>query len=110
MCLQVESLHKALGFSINENFRLKVQIAKVSYVATYMYRNPPYITAPLPQAQLNSLTPLKVPGQLLVKQRAQSSGGVEPEGQSEGSESIKNQTDHEKTVVKRTASLIEVSV
>lgn len=64
----------------------------------------------LPQAQLNSLAPLKVPRQLLVKQRAQSSEGVEPEEQSGGSESIKNQTDHEKTVVKRTASLIEVSV
>ena len=26
---QIESLNKALGFSMNENFRLKAQIAKV---------------------------------------------------------------------------------
>ena len=56
---------------------------------------------PVRQAQMNSLAPLKVPRQLLVKK---SSPAGEEEGEGEG----KNQTDQEKTVLKRTSTLIEV--
>ena len=56
---------------------------------------------------MNSLTPLKVPRQLLVKKRKGSDSSV---GEVEGvAGDAGNQTDHEKAVVKKTASLIEVS-
>ena len=56
-----------------------------------------------PQAQLSSLRPLKVPKKLLLVKRRRSEGG---EGGGAGDEA--NQTDLEKSVMKRTASLIKV--
>lgn len=55
---------------------------------------------------MNSLAPLKVPHQLLVKKRKSVSGS---QSQDEGGASSENHTDQEKTVLKKTASLIEVS-
>lgn len=55
---------------------------------------------------MNSLTPLKVPRQLLVK-KSRSTDSSQSQGG--GGASSENQTDHEKTIFKKTASLIEVS-
>ena len=57
---------------------------------------------------MNSLTPLKVPRQLLRK-KSRSTDSSQAQSQDEGGASAENQTDQEKTVVKKTASLIEVS-
>jgi hypothetical protein len=57
---------------------------------------------------MNSLTPLKVPRQLLVK-KSRSTSQSQDEDETGGGACSKNQTDQEKTVLRNTASLIEVS-
>ena len=101
--LQIESLKKALGFSQHDNFKLKAQIAKVSAAAciivTLGYTLPTKTFTSLQpslQAQLNSLPPLHVPKRLIHKRRE--------DDDKDGD----NQTDQEKSVLKRTAALIEV--
>ncbi len=60
------------------------------------------------QAQLNSLTPLKVPRQLLARKKSKASSD-QGEEEAETGSSVGNQTDKEKTILRKTASLIEVS-
>ena len=57
------------------------------------------------QAQLSSLPPLRVPKRLVVKRRSDEQQQEEEEKEGVQSE---NQTDQEKSVLKRTAALIEV--
>ena len=57
------------------------------------------------QAQLNSLPPLSIPRRLIQRRKE---GEEEEEGEGGEGESA-NQTDQEKTVVKKTAALVEVS-
>lgn len=98
---------------MNENFRLKVQIAKVTSECPYLALDTPSHSRV--QAQMNSLTPLRVPRQLLVKKSRSAKSSRSEEGE-EGEEGggagsggrTGNQTDQEKTIVKKTASLIEV--
>ena len=56
---------------------------------------------------MNSLTPLKVPHRLLVRKSRNASSSSSSQDE-EGGTSCENQTDQEKSVAKRTASLIEV--
>ena len=57
------------------------------------------------QAQLSSLPPLRVPKRLVAKRRSDEQQQEEEEKEGVQSE---NQTDQEKSVLKRTAALIEV--
>ena len=60
------------------------------------------------QAQLSSLPPLKVPKRLIVKKQSEEQQGGE--GTEKEAAPTENQTDQEKSVLKRTAALIQVGL
>ena len=62
------------------------------------------------QSQLNSLPPLSVPKRLIHKWRGEGRGGEGRRQEEEEGGEIANQTDQEKSVVKETATLLEVQI
>ena len=117
MCIQVDSLSKALSFSQHENLKLKTEIAKVHicpttnsvytvcrygiYIAQLRLQYNVYVFSVMLQAQLSGLAPLVVPKRLLHRGRGE-------KGDGEGESGEFNQTDLEKTLAKDAANILRV--